>query len=82
MQRKQVRLGEGRGEGGKNISYVFGEEVVLDMTFPLTHKATTKGERDRVRCERKESEPLEGSLTFDNEKGNIWIANTPTKEVD
>ena len=85
MQRKQVRLGRGlRGEGGKNISYVFGGEVVLDLTFPLAHKATTKRgtEGDRVRVRKVESEPLEGSLTFDNVKGNIWIANIPTKEVD
>ena len=28
---------EEKEEGGENISYVFGEEVVLDLTFPLAH---------------------------------------------
>ena len=38
MQRKRARLkGEEEEEGGENISYVFGEEVVLDLTFPLAH---------------------------------------------
>ena len=36
MQRKRARL-KGEEEGGENISYVFGEEVVLDLTFPLAH---------------------------------------------
>ena len=40
MQRKRARLRgerEEEEEGGENISYVFGEEVVLDLTFPLAH---------------------------------------------
>ena len=61
MQRKRARLrGEEEEEGGRNISYVFGEEVVLDLTFLLAHRAAT---RRRTRWnERREDEPLgEGS---------------------
>ena len=47
MQRKRARLkGEEEEEGGRNISYVFGEEVVLDLTFPLAHRAATKRESE------------------------------------